>query len=181
MKIRLLTASEVEFSMHLMEDDTSVRGNVVSSGNEEHDVQVENEVIRAVMRGDEWAWALVTVTARWSQFKGHDTLGGLSYVGMGRIGAGVLPFKIRFDGTIPQEFACDELPSMMTAALNELNHQIQATFDLMKERVEVEPLDMGFICDRKGCGAPAGNWDLDQTWCDKHCDPEKYHYEYKER
>jgi hypothetical protein len=76
---RKLREDEVSFELHWEQDDTTVRGNAVASGDNAEDRACEDEIIRRLDRGDVWAWALVKVTARWGNFVGIDYLGACSY------------------------------------------------------------------------------------------------------
>ena len=70
---------EVDFKLIVEQDDMPVRGNAISSGDDEFDREVEQEIIDRADRGDVWAWSQVTVRASWAGFRGDDHLGGCSY------------------------------------------------------------------------------------------------------
>lgn len=78
MKTRKLKASEVTFTITTEPDDIPVRGNVVSSDDDEYDRKCEDEVIERLDRGDYEAWCCVKVTATWEGFTGVDYLGACS-------------------------------------------------------------------------------------------------------
>lgn len=70
---------EVDFKLIVEQDDMPVRGNAISSGDDEFDRKTEQEIIDRADSGDVWAWAQVTVKASWAGFEGFDYLGGCSY------------------------------------------------------------------------------------------------------
>lgn len=65
------------------QDDQPVRGNIIDSGDEKFDKEVEDSAIQRLDDGDVWAWAVVTVTAsvvvNGERFEGRAYLGGCSY------------------------------------------------------------------------------------------------------
>jgi hypothetical protein len=74
---------KIEYTLSVEQDDIAVRGNVMASGDDEADKACEDEIIERRNRGDVWAWALVTVTARVTgengeEFTGFANLGGVS-------------------------------------------------------------------------------------------------------
>lgn len=77
--MRKLTEKDVDFELTVGFDDLQVRGNAMASGDDALDKKVEDEIIARLDDGDVWAWAQVTVTARWEDFDGHDYLGACSY------------------------------------------------------------------------------------------------------
>jgi hypothetical protein len=77
--VRLLTADEVEFGLMADMDEVPVRGNAIATGDDAADREYENEIITRLKWGDAWAWAQVTVIAKWNGFAGRATLGGCSH------------------------------------------------------------------------------------------------------
>jgi len=69
----------VTFTVHAEEDYIPVRGNAMASDDPEFDKKVEDEIIARLEAGDVWAWASVTVRAKWNGFVGEDHLGGCCY------------------------------------------------------------------------------------------------------
>lgn len=61
------------------QDEMSVRGNAMASGDDAEDKRVEDEIIKRLDDGDIWAWAAVTVRAEYAGLVGEDHLGGCSY------------------------------------------------------------------------------------------------------
>lgn len=77
--MRISKPLEVDFKLIVEQDDMPVKGNAISSGDDEVDRKTEQEIIDRADRGDVWAWAQVTVRASWAGFRGEDHLGGCSY------------------------------------------------------------------------------------------------------
>jgi hypothetical protein len=77
--LRELTADEVEFALDCMPEDAPVHGNA-SAIDDETDTATEAWIRGELSRGNEWAWCVVRVTAKWRGYVGHDFLGGCSYV-----------------------------------------------------------------------------------------------------
>jgi len=70
--------SKVTYSVYVSQDDTPVRGNAMDSGVDDLDRQVEDEIIERLNGGDDWAWALVHVVAK---YDGIDDVQGDDYLG----------------------------------------------------------------------------------------------------
>lgn len=74
---------EIEYRIAAQQDDTPVRGNAMASGDSAEDKKVEDEILARLDRGDEWAWALVDVSARVTvdgkEFAGRAYLGACCY------------------------------------------------------------------------------------------------------
>lgn len=75
----------VTFKLEIEPEDTPVRGNVMASGDDQADRDLENEIIERLDRGDLWAWCYVKVTASVTMdghtFTGSNAIGGCSYFG----------------------------------------------------------------------------------------------------
>ena len=75
----------VRFTITPEQDDVSVRGNVIDSGDPEQDRRDEDDILARLDQGDVWAWAVVKVEARvtiaGATFVGKDYLGACSYEG----------------------------------------------------------------------------------------------------
>lgn len=66
-------------SVECMPEHMDVRGNVLASGDDAEDKRAEDEVLRQLHAGNEWAWCCIKVTATYGYFEGTDFLGGCSY------------------------------------------------------------------------------------------------------
>lgn len=78
-RIKVPSMEQVEFILEADYCDIPVRGNALASGDDAADKACEDEIIRRVNDGDIWAWAYVTVTAKWRDMEGRDSLGCCSY------------------------------------------------------------------------------------------------------
>lgn len=78
-KLMRFLRRRAEIELTVEEDSMDVRGNVMVSGDDEADAAAELHVLEQLKSGNVWAWAHVTVTARWRAFQGLDTLGACSY------------------------------------------------------------------------------------------------------
>jgi hypothetical protein len=76
--LRPLTEADVEFEIECVPEDLPIQGNA-SAIDDETDAQLERDLREQLERGNEWAWCLVRVTARWAEYEGYDYLGGCSY------------------------------------------------------------------------------------------------------
>ena len=84
--MRELRESEVTFTIEVLPEEIPVRGNALASGDDDADHDCENKILRALERGNGWAWCCVRVTAAWSaldgeEYTGCDSLGCCSYAG----------------------------------------------------------------------------------------------------
>lgn len=77
-KVRELTADEVEFTLSVEDEVDSVEGHF-ASGDKEADLKMEADIKSRIASGDTWAWCTVTVKATWRNFEGVDGLGACSY------------------------------------------------------------------------------------------------------
>jgi hypothetical protein len=78
-RIKLPTIEQVEFTLEAEQDDMPVRGMAMASGDDAVDKKVEDEIIDRLDGGDVWAWASVSMTARWKGMEGVNYLGCCSY------------------------------------------------------------------------------------------------------
>jgi hypothetical protein len=76
---KLPTIKDVEFTIECMREDMPVKGNAISSGDDDFDKKTEDSIIDALNNGNEWAWCMVQVTAKYKGIYGYDNLGGCSY------------------------------------------------------------------------------------------------------
>ncbi len=79
MELRKLTREDVEIKLEALEEDIPVRGNAIDSGNKEHDRQVEDQILKDLEEGNEWAWCCARVAVKWGQFRSVVHLGACSY------------------------------------------------------------------------------------------------------
>lgn len=77
--INLPTIEEVEFEVIAEYEQMRVRGNVIVSGDDAFDKEVEDGIIERLNNGDVWSWAMVTVRASYKGITANDYLGGCSY------------------------------------------------------------------------------------------------------
>lgn len=75
----LPSIEDVEFELYVRVSDIPITGNVSDSGDCLVDRNREYKVRDRLNDGDTWAWADVTLTAKWKSFKGVDHLGACSY------------------------------------------------------------------------------------------------------
>ena len=71
--------ANAEITIECLPEDTAIKGNALASGNPWEDKECEESIIKQLMRGNEWAWCCVKITARWKQWEGTDYLGCCSY------------------------------------------------------------------------------------------------------
>lgn len=121
LKFKPLTKDDVTFEVHCEPEFIEIRGNAIASGDPAVDKEVEDEVIRRLDSGDEWAWCSVMVRATWESpsgktFSGEDYLGCCSYES-----------KKAFIE------AGDYYPDMCAMALDKLNDALQEVFDKLCE------------------------------------------------
>ena len=77
--MRNLNKYEVEFSVLVESEDLPVRGNYMSTDDNEADKAAEDEILERLKRDDIYAWCMIRVTAKWEEFEGFATLGCCSY------------------------------------------------------------------------------------------------------
>ena len=74
---------KISYKVEFLPEDLQVRGNAISSGDEETDKRVEDEIIRRLDRDDISAWFCAKVTCTVVEgdytFNGVDFLGACSY------------------------------------------------------------------------------------------------------
>jgi hypothetical protein len=76
--IRELTMDEVHFDIRCEPEDVPIEGNC-SAIDPKTDRKQERWIQRQLDRGNEWAWCMVIVTARWRHYVATDVLGCCSY------------------------------------------------------------------------------------------------------
>lgn len=118
MSLRKLTREEVEIEFTAEEEDVEVRGNVIVSGDDALDKEVEDDVIRRLNLGYIEAWFSAKVTARWKGFEGVNYLGGCSY------------------GSLKEFTDSGTYQDMINQALEELQEEVEAAFESLRELQE---------------------------------------------
>jgi hypothetical protein len=76
--IRELTPGEVEFEVECHPEEIPIRGNC-SAVDDMTDRKTEKWIYDQLRRGNQWAWCMVRVVARWKEYEADDTLGACSY------------------------------------------------------------------------------------------------------
>lgn len=112
--MRKLTEDDVTFTITCENEDIPIKGNAMASGNDKEDKEVEDQIIRDLMSGNQWAWCCVKVTAEWNGFRGVDYLGCCSY-------KDEEDFK---EGGYYEQ--------MKTQALDDLNSSLQKIYDSLR-------------------------------------------------
>ena len=114
--LRKLTEKDIDITVDAQYEDLQIRGNAIASGDDEYDKTVEDELIRRVETGDVWAWASVSVTAKFGRFEAVNYLGGCSY-------------KDEADFINNSGYYED----MKDEAIEDLNAQLQKTYNELKK------------------------------------------------
>lgn len=70
---------KIRYHIEIEQDDISVRGNAIASGDNATDKAVEDEIIKRLDNGDTWAWCSVCVVAEAGGVEGRAYLGACSY------------------------------------------------------------------------------------------------------
>ena len=74
-----LTEEEVSFRIECSPEEIGIEGNYMASGDDAADKAVEDDILRQLEEGNEWAWCCVRVVAEWEGMEGHDFLGCCSF------------------------------------------------------------------------------------------------------
>ena len=77
--MKKLTVADVTWTLRPEPEDCSVRGNALASGDDEQDKACEDNIIRELDNGNEWAWCCAVLTGRYKGLKAVETLGCCSY------------------------------------------------------------------------------------------------------
>jgi hypothetical protein len=77
--MRKLTADDVTFHVTFEQDELSVRGNALASGDDDADREEEERILTELRHGNMLAWCCVTVSAQWRHHTGYATLGACSF------------------------------------------------------------------------------------------------------
>lgn len=105
--------TKVKFGVDVREEELSVRGNAMASGDDDYDRNVEDKILEDLESGNVWAWCEVTVIASYEGIDGvfgYDHIGGCSYMD-------------------EQDFrSCDYFQDMKERAKIELRTKLEAIF-----------------------------------------------------
>lgn len=74
--------SKVSYEIEVYPEDIPIEGNVMASGDDDYDRQVEESIRANLESGNDWAWCMVRVIARYEGIdcvEGTDHLGCCSY------------------------------------------------------------------------------------------------------
>jgi hypothetical protein len=112
-RVRELTAGEVEFSLEIEDEDAPFD---FESDEPEKDEELRKELTSRLNRGDLWAWCSVKVTAKWKTWEGVDYLGCCSY-----------------DSEKDFKDCNDYWPDMRERALEDLNGRIKTVSESIEE------------------------------------------------
>jgi hypothetical protein len=77
--MRKLKLTDVTWTLNAEPEDVSVQGNVLASGNDAEDKKCENEILRDLKLGNEWAWCRAIVTGHFKGLQASSSLGCCSY------------------------------------------------------------------------------------------------------
>jgi hypothetical protein len=77
--MKTLAIEDVQWMVDATQDDASVRGNALASGDDAEDKACEDAILARLDAGDAWAWASVRVTGTYRGLKAHDYLGCCCY------------------------------------------------------------------------------------------------------
>lgn len=114
MPCKTLTKDDIHISVTAYPEDIPVKGNVICSGDEDFDHQVESEILKRMEQDDVWAWATVCVSAEWEDLKEAEYLGCCCYA--------------------DEEEFCQEggyYEEMVEEAINNLNKRMQNLYKKM--------------------------------------------------
>ena len=140
---RNVTRDEVTFSLDIEPEHVPVRGNAsASGGDDDEDHDCENEIIRRLDQGDQWAWCCVVVTARWENFEGSDCLGCCSYDGAADFKAGGY-----------YEQMCDEAFARLQEAISRAAETLAPCFPESPDREHLERVLFALACAMGYSGA----------------------------
>lgn len=109
--MRELTAEEVEFE-ELVEDDYEIPEGVFSTDDPEQDRRDEEAIRSRLARGDNSAWCILVVHARWEGFVGHASVAGFT-------------FPQGQSGRANARYAKEDFEGLRMEALADLNAQLK--------------------------------------------------------
>ncbi len=79
--IRTALAKHAEIELEIFPEDLQIDGNA-SAIDEDADREIADDIRAQLESGNECAWCVVVVKARWCGFTGTDSLGACSYPGL---------------------------------------------------------------------------------------------------
>lgn len=121
-KPRELRADEVEFEEGCEDEYIPVEGNYMATDDGEADKAAEKELLDRLSRGDNSAWCILVVKAKWKGRAGVASLG-------------CFVFPEGNSGPANRKYAEDEYESLKEEALADLNQNIQETWQELTELV----------------------------------------------
>ncbi len=71
----MANTKQVTYTVTIEQEECSLEGNVMVSGDDAADKAAEDEIRERLMRGDDSAWCSIKVTARLGDFEGSGYLG----------------------------------------------------------------------------------------------------------
>lgn len=77
--MKKIPMSEIDFTIECHPEDDSPVGNVSASGDAGYDREIENQVMKDLESGNEWAWCRAVVRGEWKGLAAEEHLGGCSY------------------------------------------------------------------------------------------------------
>lgn len=79
MPCRTLTGNDIKIAVTAFPEEIPVKGNAMSSGDEDFDHQVETAIYERLKMDDIWAWTTVCVTGAWEELTMHEYIGCCCY------------------------------------------------------------------------------------------------------
>ena len=120
MKLRSLTANEVEFELDTEPELEPFESNAQASGDDEADRKVEEGIRERLQYGDVSAWCILVVRAKWKGYEGVATLGGYS-------------FPAGQTGDQNREYAAENFECLKAEALADLNRTLHERATIPEE------------------------------------------------
>lgn len=77
--MKTLSVDDVKWEVIADYEHIPVRGNAISTGDDDEDKSHEDWIIERLDSGDVWAWAMVTVRGRWNGLSAETYLGCCCY------------------------------------------------------------------------------------------------------
>ncbi len=77
--MKVLTPTDVTFTVTCEEEFEPVRGNAMASGDYAFDRETEDHILAELSKGNAWAWFCAKVTCEWLDMRENGYLGCCSY------------------------------------------------------------------------------------------------------